>query len=501
MGKNWAGRAAIACVVGAFSTSASAQVLELAVDASPSGLDPHIATAFASLQVVNGTIYEGLTAIDEDLRVVPGLAESWEISDDGTTYTFTLREGMTFHDGSPVEAADVIASYNRVRADAIGSPLASRVAAIEGMEAPDPRTVVLTLAEPSAPLLASLSSIAIVPRTFEDDAESLQREPVGTGPFRFDEWVPNGHIAMSAYDGYWEADLPYLDGVEVNIVPESATRQVGLVSGQYHMLPNIDPATALQLQGQPGVEIAETLELAYSLIGMNVTREPLGNPAVREAINTALNRQDIVDAALFGAGVPAGPLSPALTDWAADAGSFPCYAADPEQARQILADAGVETPVELELLVLPRQDIRDIAQVVQQQLEAAGFEVTLNIPELGTFVQNWRNSDFDLFASVNAGSIDPDDYFYRTFRTGGSTNVFQYSNEDVDSLLDTGRSTTDMAERQSAYGEVQSILACNGPAAFLTYGQLFTAMADEVEGFDIIANRSLQALRSTSLAQ
>jgi len=267
------------------------------------------------------------------------------------------------------------------------------------------------------------------------------------------------------------------------------------------MLPNIDPATALQLQGQPGVEIAETLELAYSLIGMNVTREPLGNPAVREAINTALNRQDIVDAALFGAGVPAGPLSPALTDWAADAGSFPCYAADPEQARQILADAGVETPVELELLVLPRQDIRDIAQVVQQQLEAAGFEVTLNIPELGTFVQNWRNSDFDLFASVNAGSIDPDDYFYRTFRTGGSTNVFQYSNEDVDSLLDTGRSTTDMAERQSAYGEVQSILACNGPAAFLTYGQLFTAMADEVEGFDIIANRSLQALRSTSLAQ
>jgi len=500
MRRNRAGIAAIACVAGTVATSASAQVLELAVDASPSGLDPHIATAFASLQVVGGTVYEALTAIDEDLRIVPGLAEAWTISEDGTGYTFTLREGMTFHDGAPVEAADVIASINRVRADAIGSPLASRVAAVEAMEAPDARTVVLTLSEPSAPLLASLSSIAIVPRAYEDDAESLQREPVGTGPFRFEEWVPNGNIRLVAYDAYWEEELPYLDGVTFNIVPESATRQVGLVSGQYHMLPNIDPATALQLQGQPGVVLAETLELAYSLIGMNVEREPLGDPAVREAINTALNRRDIVDAALFGAGEPGGPLSPALTEWAADVETFPCYGADPDEARRILADAGVTTPVSLELLVLPRQDIRDIAQVVQQQLQAAGFEVTLNVPELGTFVQNWRNSDFDLFASANAGSIDPDDNFYRTFRTGGSTNVFQYSDEEIDRLLDTGRSVTDPAERKAAYDEIQAILACTGPVAFLTYGQLFTAMADEVEGFDVIANRSLQALRSTSLA-
>jgi peptide/nickel transport system substrate-binding protein len=476
---------------------ASAQVLEVAIDQSPAGLDPHIITAFSSYMVVNRTIYEGLTAIDKDLRVGPGIAESWTVAPDGKTYTFKIRSGATFHNGAPVEAADVAASLKRVLSKEIASPLASRLAAVETVTASGD-TVELKLKEPAAPLLTSLATIAIVPRAFEADKDGLQKLPVGTGPFKFKEWQPNGFIELAKHEGYWQKGLPKLDGVKFNIVPESATRQVGVSSGQYAMLPNIDAATALQLKGKPGVRLAETLELAYTLIGLNTSKPPFDNPKVREAVNYAVNRDEIVAAALFGAGVPGGPLSPALKDWAVPVADFPCYKHDPAKAQALLKEAGVATPITVTMHVLPRQDIKDIAQVVQQQLNKVGFKVELKTPELGQFIQDWRNSAFDLFASTNAGSPDPDDYFFRTFRTGGSTNVFKYSNPEIDALLDKGRATMDPATRKADYTTVQKTLACSGPIVHLAYGQLFTAMRGNVQGFEIVANRSLSYLAETS---
>jgi len=477
-----------------FSTAASAQVLEVAVDASPVGLDPHRATAFSTFQMINGTIYEGLTAIDKDLRVQPGLAQSWTISPDGKTYTFKLRPGMVFHDGAKVEAADVVATINRVLSKEIASPLASRLAALDRAEAVDAVTVVLTLKEPSAPLLVSIASIAIVPRSMEAEKESLQRTPIGTGPFKFKEWQANGFVALEKHAGYWRQGAPKLDGIKFNIVPESATRQVGIGSGQYAMLPNIDAATAMQLKGRPGVKLAETLELAYTFVGVNTSRPPFDDARVRQAVNFALNRSEIIAAALFGAGVPGGPLSPALKDWAMPASEFACYKHDPAKAQALLKEAGHAGPVAITINVLPRQDIRDIAQVVQAQLNKAGFKVELKNQEMGQFIQDWRNSNFDMFASTNAGSADPDDYFFRTFRTGGSTNVFKYTNSELDGLLDSARTMQDAGARKTAYTKVQGILACDGPIMHIAYGQLFTALRNNVQGFEIIANRSLATL-------
>jgi len=480
---------------------ASAQVLEVAVDASPVGLDPHRATAFSTFQMINGTIYEGLTSIDKDLRVKPGVAESWTVSGDGKTYAFKLRAGMTFHDGSKVEAADVVATINRVLSKEIASPLASRLAALDRAEAVDAATVVLHLKEPSAPLLVSIATIAIVPRSMEAEKEALQRAPIGTGPFKFKEWQTNGFVALEKHVGYWRAGAPKLDGIKFNIVPESATRQVGLASGQYTMLPNIDAATALQLKGRPGVKLAETLELAYSFVGVNTSRPPFDDARVRQAVNYALNRQEIIAAALFGAGVPGGPLSPALKDWVTPVSEFACYKHDPGRAQALLKEAGHSAPVAITINVLPRQDIRDVAQVVQAQLNKAGFKVELKNQEMGQFIQDWRNSNFDMFASTNAGSPDPDDYFFRTFRTGGSTNVFKYSNTELDGLLDGARTMQDPKARQEAYAKVQLMLACDGPIMHIAYGQLFTAMRANVNGFEIIANRSLSTLADTSVAK
>lgn len=481
------------------SPAAWAAPLEVAVDTSPSGLDPHIVTAFSSFQIIEGTIYEGLTALDASLSIVPGLAESWEISEDGKTYTFKLRSGVKFHSGGDMTAADVKASLERVKKEATGSPLASRLATVDSVETPDPSTVVVNLSAPSAPLLSSLTTIAIVPAKYLDDVETLQQQPDGTGAFKFVEWQPNVAIRLEANPDYWQDGLPKLEGVNFNIVPEAATRQVGLTSNQYQMLPNIDAVTALQLKGQPDIELVDTLELSYTLVGMNVTKAPLDNPKVREAINYAIDRGQIVEAALFGAGVPGGPVSPALDQWATSVDQIACFTPDAEKAKALMQEAGVTAPVALKLLVLPRDDTRAMAQIIQQQLAAAGIEVELNIPEIGQFVQDWRNSNFDLFISANAGTIEPDDYFYRTFRTDGSTNVFKYSNPELDALLDQGRIEVEPAARREIYNDVQAMLACNGPAAFLTYAQLYTATRSNVGGFEIMPNRSLGSLKNVTL--
>jgi peptide/nickel transport system substrate-binding protein len=493
---------AVALLATSFLTgAASAATLDVAMDTSPAGLDPHLVTAFNSVLIVQSNIYQGLTDTTAGLQVVPNLADSWEISADGLTYTFKLHAGVTFHDGSTFDAEDVAASIRRVQSTEIASPLASRISPITGIEVLDPLTVRFTLNAPFAPLLSSLAGIAIVPAEAETNKEALQQVPVGTGPFKFAEWQPNGFISLVKFDGYREAGKPHVDEVKFHFVPEAATRQVGLASGEYDMLPSIDPATALQLQGQPGITVHQTRDLGYTLVGMNVTRGPLGDARVREAVNMLLDRQEIIDGALFGSGVPGGPLSPALVDWALPTSEYACYTQNVDGAKALLAAAGVTGPVKIVMKVLPRQDTRDIAQVVQQQLAAGGFEVELVNQEIGQFVQDWRNSDFDMFVSANGGSVDPDQYFYRTFYSGGSTNVFKYDDAGLNALLDTGRNVTDPAARKAAYDAAQRQLACTGPIAHIAYGALSTATGPNVSGFEINPLGRLTSLVDVTLAK
>jgi peptide/nickel transport system substrate-binding protein len=493
--------AAVAAAAIMTGPAAWAQTLEIATDQSPVGLDPHVATSFATV-LVNSVIYEGLTGVDKDLKVVPDLAESWTVSADGLTYVFTLRPGAKFHDGSAVTPADVAASFARVRDPKTGSPYASRIDMVKDVAATGDRQVTVTLATPSAPFLANLPQIAIVPAAAVTGGVDLQRKPDGTGPFKLQEWVPDTYLLLAKNDAYWQAGLPKLAAVKFNIVPEASTRQVGISGGTYQMLPNVDPTTAATLDGTAGVTLLETPDLSYTLVGMNVSKPPFDNPKVREALNTAIDRAQIVQAAYFGKGQPGGPLSPALKDWAVPVADYPCYAADPEKAKALLAEAGIALPLKAEMKVLgSNQNVVDVAQVVQAQLNAAGFDIALNVQEQGSFIQDWRNSNFQMFASVNGGSVDPDGYLFRTFRTGGSTNVFKYSDAAVDKLLDDGRTTLDPAKRRDIYADLQKRLACDGPIAHLVYGQLFTAVRDGVTGYQIVGNRSTRSLRQTSLAQ
>jgi peptide/nickel transport system substrate-binding protein len=476
---------------------AGAQILEIATDQSPVGLDPQVATSFAT-QLITSTIYEGLTAIDPDLHIVPALAKSWAVSPDGRTYTFQLRPGAAFHNGRALTPADVVASIARIREPKTGSPYASRFASVTSVEPAGDGAVRVVLDQPSAPFLAQLASLAIIP---PEAAAELARHPVGTGPFKFHDWVPDTFIALDRNPAYWDQGHPTLAGLKFDIVPEPATRQLGIQSGTYRMVPTLDAATMVALQGQSRVKILQTQDLAYSLIGLNASKPPFDKPQVREAVSLALDRAQIVDAAYFGKAVPAGPLSPALKDWALSTATFDCYRTDPAKARKLLQDAGLTLPVKLTLNVLGSlRQVVDIAQVVQAQMNKAGFEVTLNVQEQGRFIQDWRAGNFEAFASLNSGGPDPDDYFGRTFATGGATNVFKYSDPALDKLLTDARTSQDPAERKRLYDQAQKILSCQGPAVHLAYGTLFTAVRADVQGYQPNPTRSLRGLRDASIA-
>ncbi|MCW3475354.1 ABC transporter substrate-binding protein [Limobrevibacterium gyesilva] len=477
--------------------TAAAQTLEIATDQSPVGLDPHVATAF-STALIDSNIYEGLTAVDTDLRTVPSLAESWTVSPDGLTYVFRLRAGATFHNGRAVTPQDIIANIERVRDPKTASPFASRFTGIKGMEAVGANELRLTLDAPSAPLLSQLATLAIVA---PEAAATLGRVPVGTGPFRFKEWVPDTYITLERNPAYWEKGLPYLGGLKFNIVPESATREAGIASGTYRLMPVVDAAAAAALAGKPGVRLLQTQDLAYSLIGLNTSKAPFDKPAVREAFNLAIDRAQLVQAVYFGRGVPGGPLSPALTQWALPVSAFPCYTPDAAAAQKKLQEAGITGKLKVTLNVLGSlQQVVDVAQVVQAQLNKAGFDVQLNVQEQGKFIADWRASNFEGFVSLNSGSPDPDDYFGRAFQTGGATNVYKYSNPDLDKLLIAARAETDPKARKQLYDGAQRILACTGPAIDLAYGTLFAAVRGDVQGFTPMATRSLRTLREAKIA-
>ncbi|AFZ69468.1 ABC transporter substrate-binding protein [Deinococcus peraridilitoris] len=475
--------------------------LQLAVDQSPVGLDPHLATAFSTF-AITGQVYEGLLEVDAKLKLRPLLASKHIKSDDGLTYTFTLRQGVKFHNGNPLTAEDVVYTMDRIKDPKLASPLASRLSAVKDIRASGPNEVTFVLSKPFAPFLSEVATIGIVDKEYVSGGGDLQRKAVGTGPFRLQEWVPDTYVQLEKNPSYWVKNQPYLDALKYNIVPDASTRQLGLQSGTYHFLPTIDASLAVNLKNTPSVQLLKSQDLAYNLLGMNTTRKPFNDPRVREALNYAVNRPELVEAVYFGDAVPAGPIPAALNTLATPTSNFGCYSYNPARARQLLRDAGYPNGVNFDLLTFSTiKTVADTAQVLQAQLAKAGFNAKIDVQEFGNFVQNWRNSNFDAFVSLNGGSVDPDGHLYRHLISGGSTNVFKYSDATVDKLLEQGRTSSSSANRLRTYAQLQKILACRGPIAFLAHGTLYSAARQNVKGFTPNPTRSLSSFKTTWLDQ
>lgn len=473
--------------------------------------DPHVATAFSSFQVLD-LVYESLLRLNpKTLELEPYLAESWTVSPDGLEYTFTLRRGVTFHDGTALKASDVKYTIDRILDPATKSAQASFLEPVKDVTVVNPFVVKITLKRPFAPFLSLLTgaSRGIVPDNFQDKVGDPRVKTLGTGPYVLQEFGP-GSVRLSRYDRYWRKDaggtrLPYADGVVYRVIPDAATLRAAIRADEVDLIVGfgVDMTAVKTLGSVPGLRVMSTPDLSYSLLGVNTSKPPLDSVKVRQALSLAVNREQIVQIVYSNRATVAGPIPPTVAEWQpVPASRLPNNQPDPTRARQLLREAGYAGGVSIKMMPIPTvPDAVQIAQVLKEQLAPAGLTAEIEQVDFATFLSRWRGSQFDTFVSLNGGAPDPDAHLYRHVYSTGSTNVFKFKDAGIDQLLDQGRVTTDPAKRRDIYRRVQFAIADQVPFLFLAYADLFAVAREQVNGFVLSSTRSMTPLADTWLSR
>ncbi|CAN5854226.1 hypothetical protein BH20CHL2_BH20CHL2_11540 [soil metagenome] len=287
------------------ATPPTGGTMRVGVQGDPTELDP-ARTNLAAATLIVDLVYEGLVHEGPELVPQPAVAERWDISDDGLIYTFHLRPGVTFHHGRDLTADDVVFSIERVMDPETASPWLPYTDEILSIDAPDEATVVFTLAAPDAAFLAGLTlkGLVIVPRDIAEQDGELSQRMVGSGPFRFVDYVPNTQISLGRNEDYWDEGKPYLDGVEILIVPDDTSRTTALVSDTVQLIEQVPHRDIELLEGTDGVELIGGVTTNLRWLVFNLRREPFDRLEVRQAIAGGIVRQPIIDAAVCGYGEP-----------------------------------------------------------------------------------------------------------------------------------------------------------------------------------------------------
>lgn len=451
-------------------------------------LDPHKTQDAPTLRVLNN-VYQSLTFVGGDLTAQGWLATDWETSDDGTTWTFTLQEDVQFQppEDRPMTSEDVAFSIERILDPDTASPWASNFEPVENIETPDDTTVVFELSQPYAPFLIKLSQGFVVPADVDQADYDLAEQPVGTGPFVFEETVAQTRTTLTRNENYWETDdqgtqLPYLDGLEFRPIPEGQARVTALQTGEVDYLTEVPQAQASSLQNASEITFSDLPGTFYDYIGQNTEAPPLDDVNLRQAISWAVDRQAMVQGARFGFAVPTqDPLSPAsaykdIVDVAQP------YSQNQERARQLIEESSYDGE---QLVIKVGQEFEEQvneAEIAQAQLSEVGLNVTIQPTEFSTLISNLNEGDFQLTVLGWATLVDPDDLFYLQFHTGEVFNQTNYSNEEVDRLLEEGRAATgSVEERGQYYNDAIDIIAREAPYTFLVYNDEIDAWGTNVK--------------------
>ncbi|WP_119696157.1 ABC transporter substrate-binding protein [Microbacterium halotolerans] len=477
-------------------TGDAPQNLVVGVTTDVDTLLPWTATQFQAINVLQN-LYGTLTEFDDDLAVVPGLAENWETSDDGTTVTFHLREGVTFADGSDFDAEDVIASYTAIKDEATAAVSAANLAAVEEMTAVDDHTVEFSLSAPDAALFSKLAVVTTAILPSDADLDALESEPNGTGAFVFDDRAANESLTLSANPDHWGGE-PEVDAVEFRVIPDQSAIVSALQAGSVQMAVFDDQLVSDTIGGT--VQVAETPQLSYHALQINARTAPLDDADVRLAIACAIDRQEVLDTAALGAGEVTGPItSPAFKS---DPAARPCPEADIDAAKQHLADAGYEDGLTLHAIVMQDGYSTAVAEAenIQAQLAEVGITLEIEPLESGTYVDRWVAADYELAVALNGGQPDPDAMYGRYFTSGGNLNtVAGYSSDSLDDLFAQGKAEQDPDARVAIYDEIAAELEDQAAWVWLFTSYNYTATAENVAGFTPMANGSLQNLRNVTI--
>ena len=475
-------------------------------------LDPAGSNDVPSSNVAEN-IYETLVKQNMDMELEPGLATDWEAVEDNV-WEFTLREGVKFHDGSDFNAEVVKANIERVLDEEIGSPRQFLYAMISDIEVVDDYTVRFTTEYPFAPLPAHLAhsggamvSLELIEEDYaamedgEEPGSVISENPVGTGFFKFDEWVPGDYIRLVKNDDYWDEPAK-LDSVTFKVVDEDQTRVAELLTGESHIIDPLSPSDVAQIEGEDGVDPARQASVSLSYIGFNAQKEPFDDPKVRQAINMAIDKEQIIEGIYDGAGIPAiGPLAPDVFGYDENVEGLEY---NPEKAKELLAEAGYEDGFSTTIWTNDQRERIDAATNIQAQLEEFGIEVEVEILEWGAYLEQTANGEHDMFVlgwSTVTGDADYGLYaLFHSDNFGDPGNRTFTDDPELDDLLDQARQEPEPEKRQELYTEIQELLAENAPMLYIHHQELLLGVGDNVQGLEQLPTGVLQ-LKDVTLSE
>lgn len=419
-------------------------------------LDPHYNVTKASSQMLVNVV-EPLFQINNELQPEPNLVADYSVSDDNREYVFTTKEGVMFH--PPVDreltAEDVAASLNRIKEDEAASAH-NDLKRAESIEATGEYEVTFTLSEPFAPILTTLArdTTAILPKDYFEDMSS---KPVGSGPFVFDEREKGNFTQLSAFEDYWQDDMPYFDSVKSRPISDGSVRLTELDTGNVHVVGSVPSNDAESIEDNADLSLEPFSGLAIEEFAFNNDVEPFDDKRVRKAISHAVNKEKLVKFALDGYGSTASTTLPPQSPYAIDAEPL---AQDFEKAKSLLEEAGHGDGFET-TIKLPSSYPRSVklGTPVQQWLKQIGIEAELKKVTWDNWISNvFGKGDFEMTTVPFYGAFNPHVALYKIFRTDATFNFFNYSNEEFDALVDEGAKTTDTEKRKELYLEAQQIM-------------------------------------------
>ncbi len=425
----------------------------------PPVLDPTINAAAAIAEITQLNIYEGLTRVDETGRVLPGLAERWEVSADARTYTFHLLRGVKFSDGTDFDSADVKFTFERNAKDGSTNSRKGYFTQMTSIATPDAATVVVTLKDPSALFLVNLAenaSVIVAP----ESAETNRTKPVGTGPYILDRWLPGDSVSLTKNPRYRGADTVSMERVTFKFIGDGAAQVAALLAGDVDFFPNISAVEATaQFQKDARFQVLVGSTEGETILAINNKRGPLADLRIRQALSYAINRDEIILGAMSGLATPIGshfaPHNPAYVDLTKT------YVTDQARARGLIADAGFANGFELTITVPPVDYARRSSQIIQAQLARVGVTSRIIEVEWARWldeVYTRKNYDLTIVSHVEPWDItvygNPDYYF-------------QYDSPAMREILARANRTTDVAEQNKAWADAQRQIAADAVNVFL----------------------------------
>jgi len=442
--------------------------ITVALQLEPPHLDPTGAAAGAIDSVVYSNIFEGLTRFMGDGSIVPGLASTWDISEDGLTYTFSLRDGVSFHDGTAMDADDVKFSLDRARAEDSTNAQKALFSSISDVEVVDPLTVKITLSEPNGSLIFNLAwgdAVIVAPESIEN----IKTNPVGTGPFAFSDWVQGDKIEIVRNADYW-GEPAKLESATFKFISDPTAAFAAVMAQDVDVFTGFPaPENLPQFEADPRFQVLVGNTEGETILSINNKMPPLDNVKVRQAISHAINREEIIDGAMFGYGTPIGthfaPHHPAYVDLK----EMSAY--DPEKAKALLAEAGFADGFTTTLKLPPPSYARRGGEIIAAQLRAVGIETEISNLEWAQWLEEvFRGKDFGLSIVSHTEPMDIGIYARPDY-------YFQYDNPDFQALMTELNATTSPVEQVEMLQNAQRMISGDYVNGFL-FELAFPTVAD-----------------------